>query len=82
MGEVTDKASAYADDETTCVSSCQDIIQVSAEIQRYERVTWIRIWKRKALQGTFDWTDGPISILGVWFNLDLQFEKKMSRGTI
>ena len=35
-------------------------------------------WKGCALPGPFSWMDGPCKILGVWFDPDLQKQKKWS----
>ena len=63
---------------------------MSKEIGRFETVTGAKInrektvglrlgsWKGFALPGPFIWKDGPCKILGVWFEPDLQLEKKWS----
>ena len=82
------RASAYADDVSVFVFSGEHIRQVHQVLIRYQQITGsiINCSKSSALRlggwrgGTplpalFDWTDGPIRILGIWFGPDLQLEK-------
>ena len=82
--------SAYADDVSVFVSSSEDITAVQQALGEYERITGAKIncdksaglrlgaWRRLNLPGPFEWTDGPIKILGIWFGPDLQLELNWS----
>ena len=82
--------SAYADDVSVFVSSHEDILAVLQALDEYERITGAKInrskskglrlgaWRRLNPPGPFEWTNGPIKILGIWFGPDLQLELNWS----
>ena len=81
--------SEYADDVTAYVSSIKDIQHVAEAVDQFNRVTGAQInrdkshglrlgrWRRDnvRLPNAFDWTDGPIKILGIWVGPDVQHDK-------
>ena len=77
------KISAFADDITVFVSSRMDIVVVRMAVERYEKVAGAKVnfdkseglrlgagVRERALPGPFRWSDGPVRILGVWFELE------------
>ena len=82
--------SAYADDVSIFVSTHGDILAVLQALDEYERITGAKInrskskglrlgaWRRLNPPGPFEWTNGPIKILGIWFGPDLQLELNWS----
>ena len=81
--------SEYADDVTAYVSSIKDIEVVAETVDHFNRVTGAQINREKShglllgkwrgggvpLPSSFNWTDGPIKILGIWVGPDLQHDK-------
>ena len=79
--------SAFVDDVTIFVSSRDDIIVVTEELARYERISrakanlekseglQVEAWKATFLSDFIRRSDGPVCIFGVWFVLDLQLER-------
>ena len=87
-GPLTAKVSAFADDITVFVSRLQDIEAVKKVVAGYERIRRAKVNFDKSeglqlgawtgsdtLPGPFHWSDGPIRILGVWFEPHLQLER-------
>ena len=91
VGRLTAKVSTLANDITVFVSHRLDIEAVKEAVVEYERIAGAKVnfdkneglrfgaWKgSNTLPGPFRWSDGPISILGVWFGPDLQLERNWS----
>ena len=81
--------SEYADDVTAYVSSIKDIEVVAETVDHFNRVTGAQINREKShglllgkwrgggvpLPSSFNWTDGPIKILGIWVGPDIQHNR-------
>ena len=90
-GPLMASVSAFADDITVFVSRCLDIKAVKKAVGEYERVAGAKVNfdKSEGLRlgvwgstdtppGPFRWSDGPVRILGVWFEPELQLERNWS----
>ena len=86
-GSLTARVSAFADDITVFVSRRLDIKAVKKAVGESERIARSKVnfdkseglrpvaWRGSVtLPRPFCWSDGPVSILGVWFRPDLQLE--------
>ena len=87
-GPLTARVSAFADDITVFVSRRLDIKPVKKVVSKYKRIAgakvnfdkseslWLSAWRGSdTFPGPFRWSDGPVRILGVWFEPDLQLER-------
>ena len=91
VGPLTARVSMFADDITVFVSHRLDIKAVKEAVVEYERIAGAKVnfdkseglrlsaWRSSnTLPGPFRWSDGPIRILGMWFEPDLQLERNWS----
>ena len=85
------RVSAFADDITVFISHRLDIKAVKEAVVEYERIAGAKVnfdkseglrlgsWRgSNTLLGPFRWSGGPVRILGMWFDPDLQLERNRS----
>ena len=85
------RVSAFANDIWVFVSRRLDIKAGKKVVGEYERIAGakinfdkseglrLRAWRgNDTLPGPFNWSDGPVRILGVWFGPDLQLGRNWS----
>ena len=90
-GPLSARVSVLADDITVFVSRRLDIKAVKEAVVKYERIAGAKVnfdkseglrlsaWRgSNTLPGPFRSSDGPVSILGVWFGPDFQLERNWS----
>ena len=88
---LTARVSTFADDIMVFVSRRLDIKALKNAVAKYERTARAKVnfdkseglrlgaWRSSdTLPEPFRWSDGPLSILGVWFGPDLQLERNWS----
>ena len=88
---LTSRVSAFADDITVFESRHLDIEALNKAVAEYERIAGAKVNFDKSeglrhsacmgsdtLPGPFNWSDGPVCILVVWFGPDLQLERNWS----